>query len=90
MATLDQQQLLHSNNIGDRIRENDYVAQTFQAGLSGTLSSVRIWLNKYGTPANFIVEIQTLTGINPSGFVLATSDEISPASIEVPYLLLQN
>lgn len=80
-VTLDQQQLLHDQTPGNRIREDDYDGQTFKAGLSGVLDSLKLWFFKVGTPNDIVVEIQTLSGSHPSGIVLATSNDIPVSGI---------
>jgi hypothetical protein len=56
-------------------------AQTFTAGLTGTLDKIIIWLYKWGTPPNnLIVEIRTTSANKPTSTVLA-SKELTPAQV---------
>ena len=60
----------------------NYLAQTFQAGLSGELSVIKLWVwDKVGSPNNLIVEIQGEDGGGkPDGNILA-SEEILVSNI---------
>jgi len=79
MAVLDQQQTLASG-IQHQVYGSNYSAQTFQAGLSGELPTVKLYPVKIGSPSNLIVEIQGVSGGKPDGNILA-SEEISAGSI---------
>lgn len=49
-----------------------YRGQTFKANKTGTLNTLKIWIEKIGSPSDLIVEIQALTLDKPNGVVLAT------------------
>lgn len=81
MAVLDQYQTTsHTNTLAVQIRATVYGAQTFQAGASGNLTSIKLWMNKFGSPVNLMVEIQGISDSKPDGNVLA-SEEISSGDI---------
>ncbi len=84
-AILDQQQTIKSYQIPYAIYSNTYNAQTFQAGLSGQLTSIKLWIEVgAGTPQNIIAEIQGVDGsVKPDGNVLA-SEEITPGEVGAP------
>ena len=79
MATIDQQQTIHSAT-KQQIYGSWYESQTFQSSLTGNLTTVKLYPVKIGSPANFIVEIQGVSGGKPDGNILA-SEEISAGSI---------
>jgi len=72
----------HAENI--RFVYEIYIfSQTFQAGMSGDLSSVHLWLGSYqATPTyDLIVEIQGVAGGEPDGNVLATETMSAPGDV---------
>lgn len=79
---LDQQQTAASS-VKQQIYGSIYEAQTFQAGLSGELSTVKLYAFRVGSPSNLIVEIQGVSGGKPDGNILA-SEEILATSIPLP------
>ena len=70
-GTLDQQQTTSSTDSG--VRENDALAQTFTAGITGGLDQVDLLLLKVGTPPSYTVEIRNTSAGNPGTSVLATA-----------------
>jgi hypothetical protein len=71
-GTLDQQQA-DAGGGGSTISTNASLAQTFTAGLTGTLDQVDLHLGKAGTPtAPLSVEIRAVSGGVPTGTILAS------------------
>ncbi len=80
---LDQQQITSfADTMQINLHDTRLQAQTFQAGLSGLLTSVLLKVRKFANPANLIVEIRTVSGGEPTSTVLA-SEEIDVSSIPV-------
>ena len=64
-------------------RSVTFVAQTFTAGLSGTLNQVDLRLGRLDPlERNLTVQIQTVLGGTPTGVVLASA-ELTPADVPV-------
>lgn len=76
MATLDQQQT-NRDGYTTGLYGANYFAQTFKAGLSGTLDTIKLWMSKSGSPVNLVIEIQGEDGNDkPDGNVLASAEKI--------------
>ena len=81
-GVLDQSQALPANN-GFSPRNVTFVAQTFTAGLNGTLDQVDLLLGRLDPlERNLTVQIQTVSGGTPTGVVLASA-ELTPADVPV-------
>lgn len=79
MARLDQSML--QENYGDYdFKGTNYLAQTFQAGITGQLFQIQLNLKKVGAPDNFIVEIRDIVSGHPGSTILA-SQEVSNALV---------
>ena len=73
---LDQSQTGHDSYAGllQWIQGNRWVGQTFQAGISGDLVEVKLWLIKTGSPPNpLTIEIRNVSGGFPGSSILATT-----------------
>jgi hypothetical protein len=79
---LDQSQALPPDDIFAP-RNVTFAAQTFTAGLSGTLEQVDLLLGRLAPlERNLTVQIQTVSGGTPTGLVLASA-EVMPADVPV-------
>ncbi len=68
---LDQSQTSYNNNYA--IYNNIWVAQTFQAGVTGELTKVTITVSKTGSPPPLDVQIRNVSGVLPGTTVYATA-----------------
>jgi len=83
MAGILDQYQIDTKNTHPTIYGANYRSQTFQAGITGLLSTIILSLFKFGSAPNLIVEIQGVNGNDkPDGNVLA-SQEIPAASIPI-------
>ena len=79
----DQSQAISPPNIAFAPRNVTYVAQTYTAGLSGTLDQVDLLLSRLDPlDRNLIVQIQATVAGLPSGVVLDTA-HVTPAQVPV-------
>lgn len=80
-GVLDQYQTTsHEDVPAPEIFSTRYSGQTFIPSFSGNLLEVHLWLLKYGTPENLIVEIRETSGGLPTATILA-SQEIAQTSV---------
>ena len=77
---LDQSQTSYSP--GYDLYDNRWVAQTFQAGASGTLTKITLTVNKNGSPANPLeVQVRDCTGGDLPGTNIYATASLNPGDI---------
>jgi len=75
---LDQYQTTsHVDSMALSLYGSRRLAQIFQAGLSGQISTVKLWMRRWQSPADLVVEIRTVSAGDPTAVILASEEVVS-------------